>query len=137
MMEIDATKIAGGEEDVMTNAAKIIAMYDPRANGGGFGVLLALIIIIVIGWNTIKLLLEVVERYLMVGVLTFTSPLAWSTVSSRSTHQIFSKWFSMFFRSMFADAIKCMVSKNANVYSCKWTIGCIFYDLYWLLHFVE
>lgn len=96
MMEIDATKIAGGEEDVMTNAAKIIAMYDPRANGGGFGVLLALIIIIVIGWNTIKLLLEVVERYLMVGVLTFTSPLAWSTVSSRSTHQIFSKWFSMF-----------------------------------------
>ena len=80
----------------MTNAAKIIAMYDPRANGGGFGVLLALIIIIVIGWNTIKLLLEVVERYLMVGVLTFTSPLAWATVSSRSTHQIFSKWFSMF-----------------------------------------
>lgn len=63
---------------------------------GGAGLLIALIMIVAIGWNTIKLVIEVVERYLMVGVLTYTSPLAWATISSRATHTIFSKWFSMF-----------------------------------------
>lgn len=63
---------------------------------GGAGILIALIVIIVVGWNVLKLAIEVVERFLMVGVLTYTSPLVWPTISSRTTQEIFSKWFSMF-----------------------------------------
>lgn len=58
--------------------------------------LLAFIATMVVGWNTCKLMLEVVERFLMIGVLTYTSPMAWATISSRNTHSIFQKWFSMF-----------------------------------------
>ena len=36
----------------------------------------SLILVIIIAWNVFKLITEVVERYLMVGVLVFTSPLA-------------------------------------------------------------
>ena len=59
-------------------------------------IFLAAILIILIGWNILKLALEVVERYLMVGVLAFTSPLAFSTMASADAFTIFRKWVSMF-----------------------------------------
>lgn len=59
--------------------------------------LVALVIILLIGWNVLKLLVEVCERYLMVTVLVYTSPLLFSTYTSSSTGEIFKKWVSMFF----------------------------------------
>ncbi len=59
------------------------------------GILLALVVMCALGWNMLKLLLEAIERWLMLCVLTYTSPLAYATVSSRATHEIFKKWFSM------------------------------------------
>lgn len=58
--------------------------------------LIALILLIAFAWNLVKLLIEVIERYLMVGVLVYTAPLVYSTISSSSTAQIFKKWCSMF-----------------------------------------
>ena len=40
--------------------------------------LLLLILLISVGWNYFKLLLETVERYIVVGVLCYTSPLAFA-----------------------------------------------------------
>ena len=40
------------------------------------GAILQIILIIALGWNYFKLLLEVVERYIVVGILCYTSPLA-------------------------------------------------------------
>ena len=40
------------------------------------GPILVLILLIALGWNYFKLLLEAVERYIVVGVLCYTSPLA-------------------------------------------------------------
>lgn len=37
--------------------------------------LIALIFSILIAWNLIKLFIEIVERYLLVGVLAYTSPI--------------------------------------------------------------
>ena len=50
--------------------------------------------------NFLKLLLEVVERYILLGVLTYTSPLAFSTLPSLSTSSIFKGWTSMLFGQM-------------------------------------
>lgn len=59
------------------------------------GEILILILIIALGWNYFKLLLEVVERYIVVGVLCYTSPLAYSMGASASTNQVFKSWCRM------------------------------------------
>ena len=46
------------------------------------GLILILILEIALGWNYFKLLLETVERYIVVGVLCYTSPLAFSAGGS-------------------------------------------------------
>lgn len=47
-------------------------------------------------YHTCKILLEVVERYIVLCVLMYTSPLAWATLASNATRPIFKKWVSMF-----------------------------------------
>ena len=75
------------------SAADIVIAGNPA--GGLVIIVLALILIVMIGWNVFKLLLEAVERWLVLCVLTYTSPLAYATYASRTTGQIFSKWISM------------------------------------------
>lgn len=58
---------------------------------------IVLILLILIGWNLLKLMVEVCERYLMIIVLTYVSPLIFSTYTSRTTSHIFQKYLSMFF----------------------------------------
>ena len=53
------------------------------------GSLLLIILMIALGWNYFKLLLEVVERYVVVGVLCYTSPLAYSMGASKDTNPVF------------------------------------------------
>lgn len=48
-----------------------------------------------IAWNYIKLLFEAAERYIMVGVLVYTAPMAFATGASESTANIFSAWGRM------------------------------------------
>lgn len=57
--------------------------------------LIVIILIIVIAWNYIKLLFEAAERYIMVGVLVFTAPMAFATGASENTSNIFSSWCRM------------------------------------------
>lgn len=57
--------------------------------------LLVLILLIALGWNYFKLLLEVVERYIVVGVLCYTSPLAFCMGGSKTTNQVFKSWCRM------------------------------------------
>lgn len=68
---------------------------------GGMSVLamliIALIVLLLLAWNLIKLILEVVERYLVLMSIIYTSPLGWATFASESTAGIFKKWLSMFF----------------------------------------
>ena len=59
------------------------------------GLLLMIILMICLGWNYFKLLLEVVERYIVVGVLCYTSPLAYSMGASKSTSNVFKSWCRM------------------------------------------
>lgn len=59
------------------------------------GLLLLIILMIALGWNYFKLLLETVERYIVVGVLCYTSPLAFSMGASKATMQVFKSWCRM------------------------------------------
>lgn len=58
--------------------------------------LIALIFSILIAWNLIKLFIEIVERYLLVGVLAYTSPIFYPFLCSTSMSQVFSKFIGMF-----------------------------------------
>lgn len=59
------------------------------------GLLLLVILEIALGWNYFKLLLETVERYVVVGVLCYTSPLAYSMGASKTTSNVFRSWCHM------------------------------------------
>jgi hypothetical protein len=59
------------------------------------GLLLQIILMIALGWNYFKLLLEVVERYIVVGVLCYTSPLAFAMGGAKATNKVFQSWCRM------------------------------------------
>ena len=59
------------------------------------GPLLTIILMISLGWDHFKMLLECVERYVVVGVLCYTSPLAFSMGGSKTTNNVFKGWTRM------------------------------------------
>lgn len=64
--------------------------------GASAMLVLVLVVILLIGWNLLKLMIEVLERFLLIGVLAYSSPLIFSTLASQSTAEIFRRWVSMF-----------------------------------------
>lgn len=58
--------------------------------------IIALIVVLILAWNYIKLLFEAAERYILLGVLVFTAPVAFSMGASQSTSNIFKSWCRMF-----------------------------------------
>ena len=57
--------------------------------------LIALILVLILAWNYIKLLFEAAERYILLGVLIYTAPVAFATGSSQATGNIFKSWCRM------------------------------------------
>ncbi len=58
--------------------------------------IIALILILILAWNYIKLLFEAAERYILLGVLVFTAPVAFAMGASQTTSNIFKSWCRMF-----------------------------------------
>ncbi len=93
MMEISMTSeefTFAGVEAVLRNGLTTIL-----ASVSVVGLLLLVILEIALGWNYFKLLLETVERYIVVGILCYTSPLAYSMGASKDTAQVFRSWCRM------------------------------------------
>lgn len=63
--------------------------------------LIALILVLILAWNYVKLLLEAAERYILLGVIVYTAPVAFSTGASQSTSNIFRAWCRMFAGQIF------------------------------------
>lgn len=57
--------------------------------------LIVLILILILAWNYIKLLFEAAERYVLLGVLVYTAPVAFAMGASKATSNIFSSWCKM------------------------------------------
>ena len=79
-----------GVEQVLTNGLTTII-----SAASVVGMVLIIILLIALGWNYFKLLLETVERYIVVGVLCYTSPLAFSLGGSKATNTVFKSWCRM------------------------------------------
>lgn len=58
--------------------------------------IIALILVLILAWNYIKLLFEAAERYVLLGVLVYTAPVAFATGASQTTGNIFKSWCRMF-----------------------------------------
>lgn len=56
---------------------------------------LSLIMTIAIAWNYFKLVLEIAERYIVLGVMYYTMPLAAVPIVSKETSQITKSWLRM------------------------------------------
>lgn len=57
--------------------------------------LIVLILVLMIAWNYIKLLFEAAERYILVGVLIYTTPIAFAMGALENTSNVFSAWCRM------------------------------------------
>lgn len=57
--------------------------------------LICLILILILAWNYIKLLFEAAERYVLLGVLVCTAPVAFALGASQTTANIFKSWCKM------------------------------------------
>lgn len=81
----------------------------------GVSIIIYIVLMIMIGIAFIKLLLEAVERYVILFVLIYLSPLASSTLASEPTSGIFKRYVSMF--------ISQCVLLILNVWCLKMTIS--------------
>lgn len=72
------------------------------------GTLLLLIMIVLIGIQYIKFIIECVERYVLLGVMLFTSPLACATAGSKATSNTFFAWLRMVLSQMFLMVINAL-----------------------------
>lgn len=65
------------------------------AAGSVGGTILSLLLLLMLVYQFIMFLIEIAERYIVLGVLYYTCPLAFSVLGSRSTSNIFSAWVRM------------------------------------------
>ncbi len=63
--------------------------------------LIALILLLILAWNYLKLLCEAAERYVLLGVMVFTAPVAFAMGASQTTSNIFKSWCRMFAGQIF------------------------------------
>lgn len=72
----------------------VVTILGVCANGAV--ALIALILVLMLAWNYVKLLFEAAERYVFLGVLVYTAPVAFSMGASQTTGNIFKSWCRMF-----------------------------------------
>lgn len=58
--------------------------------------LISVLLVVIIGWNLLKLMIEIAERFLMVGLLAYVAPLTFATLSTQATSMIFNRYLQMF-----------------------------------------
>ena len=58
--------------------------------------LIVLILVLILAWNYLKLLFEATERYVLLGILVYTAPVAFAMGASQATGNIFKSWCRMF-----------------------------------------
>lgn len=74
--------------------ATILTILGVCANGAVATI--NLILVLILAWNYIKLLFEAAERYVLLGVLVYSAPVAFAMGASQTTSNIFKSWCRMF-----------------------------------------
>ena len=100
-------KIAGtpyqwiaGTEIQVSSFAEYVSALEAVTSVLGIGQLniaiLKLIMQFVVAWNYFKMLFVIAERYVLLGVFSYTAPLAFGTGGSKATNNILASWSKMF-----------------------------------------
>lgn len=85
--------------DFASFSAVLLTIIGVCANGAV--ALIVLILVLVLAWNYLKLLFEAAERYVLLGVLVYTAPVAFAMGTSQATSSIFKSWCRMFAGQVF------------------------------------
>ncbi len=80
--------------DFASFSSVMITILGVCANGAV--AIIALVLVVILAWNYIKLLFEAAERYVLLGVLVYTAPVAFAMGASQTTSNIFKSWCRMF-----------------------------------------
>lgn len=80
--------------DFASFSSVLLVIIGVCANGAV--ALIVLILVLILAWNYLKLLFEATERYVLLGVLVYTAPVAFAMGAAQSTSNIFKSWCRMF-----------------------------------------
>lgn len=81
------------------------------ANAGAVKWIIARLVGLILTFQLLKLLLNIGERYILTGVLTFLSPLAFAMGGSKNTADIFKGWCRMYCTMLFMVVINIVFLK--------------------------
>lgn len=91
--------IAGTDIEV-SSFSEYVSALEGLTSGLGIDSLniavLMLIMQLVVAWNYFKMLFVIAERYVLLGVFSYTAPLAFGTGGSKATNNILASWAKMF-----------------------------------------
>ena len=91
--------VAGTEIEV-SSFSEYVSVLEALTAGIGIDSLsiavLTLILQFVVAWNYFKMLFVIAERYVLLGVFSYTAPLAFGTGGSKATNNILASWSKMF-----------------------------------------
>lgn len=93
--EATAIDFTGVSEKMTSSLNESAAGSHVAAAGSVGGTILSLLLLFMLVYQFIMFLIEIAERYIVLGVLYYTCPLAFSVLGSRSTSNIFSAWVRM------------------------------------------
>ncbi len=91
--------IAGTEIEV-SSFSEYVSALEAVTSVLGIGslniLILKLIMQFFVAWNYLKMLFVIAERYVLLGVFSYTAPLAFATGGSKATNHILASWSKMF-----------------------------------------
>ena len=102
----EATEAAIDFSGISDNMTTALASGDsaggPTSTAGSIGaLLLTLFLLLMLAYQFIMYLIEMAERYIVLGVLYYTCPFAFSMLGSKSTSNIFGSWVRMIGSQLF------------------------------------
>lgn len=91
--------VAGTEIEVKSFSDFVTSLDQASASLGIDGLSISILLLImqfVVAWNYFKMLFIIAERYVLLGVFSYTAPLAFSTGGSKATNNVLASWSKMF-----------------------------------------
>lgn len=97
-LNIDATAVTNTGEIKAVDALSAITDTTTGLLSGDLDLATLIVygvLFLIILYYVIKMVLEITERYILMGILAVTSPLGFATMTTKSTSNIFSAWLRM------------------------------------------
>jgi len=98
----------------MSEVMKGTLLTDIALNATLVGPVVILFLSIAIGSNILKLLMESVERYILIAILSYTSPIAFAAFGSRTTSRVMAGWMRVYFSQFLLLTLNIWIIRTFN-----------------------